>query len=215
MFNLIKKQVQQIKSLAWSNHRSFWLILLIVSLAVSILIANEVAAARYSPLTSGSGSIQLANQPTPAGTVSQGQMSEEAARREIDGIYKGDYRLAFVEKKPELFLKHIPDDFRSVGVDGATFDAAALRQFFPQQFTTMVRTIEHNVTIEDIDVLPDGTISAIVTLYTLIEYQRQGSGTYFVTTIGTYRDDWVRRNNQWFEIRGNQLRNQTITALRP
>jgi hypothetical protein len=36
----------------------------------------------------------------------------------------------------------------------------------------MARTIEHNVTIEDVDVLPNGDIAAVVTLYTLIESKK-------------------------------------------
>jgi hypothetical protein len=142
-------------------------------------------------------------------------LSEDEARQIIDGIYKGDYREAFASKNPELFLKHIPDDFTSVQVDGQTFDAAALRQFFPTRFTNQVRLIEHNVTIEDSDILPDGTISAIVTLYTLKEFSKPDGGTYFVTAIGTYRDDWQERDGVWYEIKGTQLRNQTITSPRP
>ena len=80
----------------------------------------------------------------------------------------------------------------------------------------MLRTIEHNVTIEDVDILPDGTISAVVTLYTLIEYQGKGGGNYLVTTIGTYRDEWQKRDGMLgTRVRGNQLRNQTITAPQP
>jgi hypothetical protein len=146
----------------------------------------------------------------------QSRVSEDQARREISAIYKGDYRTAFREKKPELFLKHIPDDFRSVSVEGNEFDAKALRQFFAQRFANQVRLIEHNVTIEDIDVLQDGSISAVVTLYTLEEFKMAKSGgTYFVTTIGTYRDTWQKRSGTWYEVRGDQLRNQTITAPRP
>jgi SnoaL-like domain len=142
-------------------------------------------------------------------------MSENEARDIIDGIYKGDFREAFETKNPDLFLKYIPDDFTSTLVDGQTFDAAALRQFFPTRFTNQVRLIEHNVTIEDVDLLEDGTISAIVTLYTLEEFSKPDGSTYFVTAIGTYRDDWQERDGQWYEIRGTQLRNQTITAPKP
>ncbi|BDP43631.1 hypothetical protein DAETH_36000 (plasmid) [Deinococcus aetherius] len=141
-------------------------------------------------------------------------LSEAQARQVLDQLYKGDYRDAFVQKRPELFLRHIPDDFQSVQVDGQTFDAAALRQFFPTQFPNMVRTIEHNVTIEDVDVLPGGTVSAIVTLHTLIEFRGRG-GNYLVNTVGTYRDDWQNRGGRWVEVRGHQLRNQTTTAPRP
>lgn len=142
-------------------------------------------------------------------------LSESQARTALDAIYKGDYRAAFVEKRPELFLRHIPDDFQSTSVEGNRFDAAALRQFFPQQFETMVRTIEHNVTIEDVDVLADGTVSAVVTLHTLIEFRGAGGGTYLVNTFGTYRDDWQNRAGTWFEVRGDQLRHTVTTAPRP
>ncbi|WP_102127482.1 hypothetical protein [Deinococcus planocerae] len=142
-------------------------------------------------------------------------LTEAQARAALDGIYKGDYRAAFVDRRPELFLRHIPDDFQSTSVEGNRFDAAALRQFFPQQFQNMVRTVEHNVTIEDVDVLADGTVSAIVTLHTLIEFRGAGGRNYLVNTIGTYRDDWQNRGGTWFEVRGDQLRNQVTTALRP
>lgn len=142
-------------------------------------------------------------------------LSEDEARQIIDGIYKGDYREAFASKNPELFLKHIPDDFTSVQVDGQTFNAEALRQFFPTRFANQVRLIEHNVTIEDIDILEDGTVSAIVTLFTLEEFSKADGSTYFVTAIGTYRDDWQERDGQWYEISGTQLRNQTITSPHP
>jgi hypothetical protein len=150
-------------------------------------------------------------------TISFAQtLSEDEARAVIDGIYKGDFREAFASKNPELFLKYIPDDFSSRQVDGQIFNAEALRQFFPTRFANQVRLVEHNVTIEDIDILPDGTISAVVTLTTLEEFTTaDGNGTYFVTTVGTYRDDWQERDGQWYEIRGTQLRNQTITAPRP
>jgi hypothetical protein len=123
--------------------------------------------------------------------------------------------IAFETKNPDLFLKYIPDDFTSTLVDGQTFDAEALRQVFPTRFTTRVRLLEHNVTIEDVDILEERTISAVVTLYTLEEFSKPDGGTYFVTAIGTYRDDWQERDGQWYEIRGTQLRNQTITAPRP
>ncbi len=143
-------------------------------------------------------------------------VSEERARQLLDEIYKGDYRAAFVDQNPELFLKHIADDFRSVAADGSSLDANALRQFMEQRFQNHVRTIEHNVTIEDVDVRDDGTVSAVVTLYTLEEFEKaNGDGNYLLTTVATYRDDWQERDGFWYEIRGDQLRSQTITSLRP
>jgi hypothetical protein len=169
-------------------------------LAIVLAVASMIVAASMLRGASGQSSVP----------------GEDQARREIDAVYKGDYRIAFQERKPELFLKHIPDDFKSVTVEGNEFDATALRQFFPRRFANQVRTLEHNVTIEDVDVLPDGTVSAVVTLYTLEEFRKaRGAGTYFVTTIGTYRDAWRKRAGTWYEVRGDQLRNQTITAPRP
>ncbi len=139
---------------------------------------------------------------------------ESTLRAEIDAIYKGDYRAAFVDKKPELFLKYIPDDFISESIEGQKFNAAGLRQFFPSQFPNMVKTIEHNVSFEDVDVISATKLSAVVTLNTLIEY-KGAAGNYLVNTIGTYRDVWEKRNGKWFEIEGNQLRNQTTSYRRP
>ncbi|MBV9392349.1 MAG: hypothetical protein JOY96_10695, partial [Verrucomicrobia bacterium] len=133
----------------------------------------------------------------------------------LNGVYKGDYRAAFVEKNPDFFLRHIPDDFQSIAVDGSRFDAAALRAVFPQQFRTIVRTLEHHVTIDNLQVGVDGTVSTIVTLYTLIERHGVDERTYFVTTIGTYRDEWQKRGGMWFQVRGDQLHNQVITDSRP
>jgi hypothetical protein len=146
--------------------------------------------------------------------LAQSSNQENALRAQIDAIYKGDYRAAFVDKKPELFLKYIPDDFQSESIEGQKFNAAGLRQFFPTQFPNMVRTIEHNVSIEDVDVLGPNKLSAIVTLNTLVEY-KGATSNYLVNTIGTYRDVWEKRGAQWFEISGDQLRNQVTSFRRP
>jgi len=136
----------------------------------------------------------------------------EAARRELDALYKGDYRRAFLEKRPELFLKHIAPNFHSTTVDGTEYDAKALRQAFPRQFVHMVKVHEHDVTIEDVDVASEGAITAVVTLTTLIEYKSTNGGNYFVTTIGTYRDHFIRSAQGGLqEVGGDQLRSQIIT----
>jgi hypothetical protein len=110
--------------------------------------------------------------------VTQNQVSEtqnyhakQEAQHALDALYKGDYRQAFLEKKPELFLKHIAPNFHSTLIDGTVYDAKALQQFFPKQFANMIQTHEHDVTIEDVDVATNGAINAVVTLNTLIEYQ--------------------------------------------
>jgi hypothetical protein len=149
-------------------------------------------------------------------TTSSSLEPREAARRELDTLYKGDYRRAFLEKRPELFLKHIAPKFHSTAIDGTEYDAPALRRFFPQQFANMVRVHEHNVTIEDVDVAADGAIAAVVTLTTLIEYKGAKGRTYFVTSIGTYHDHFIRSpEGILMETGGDQLRSQTITWPSP
>jgi hypothetical protein len=135
-------------------------------------------------------------------------------RSEIDAVYKGDYRNAFVQKKPELFLNHLGDEFINETVEGQTLDAATLKKIFPALFVNMVKTIEHNVSIEEIDVVSPSKANALVTQYTLIEY-RGPQGNYLVTTLGTFRDTWEKRGGKLIETSGKQLRNQTITFARP
>jgi hypothetical protein len=155
--------------------------------------------------------------------VTQNQVSEtqnyhakQEAQHALDALYKGDYRQAFLEKKPELFLKHIAPNFHSTLIDGTVYDAKALQQFFPKQFANMIQTHEHDVTIEDVDVATNGAINAVVTLNTLIEYKSAAGRSYFVINIGTYRDRFVRSlNGVLLETGGNQLRLQTITWPKP
>ncbi len=183
-----------------------------LALTLSILAAGTLAFAQDAV----SGQTLDALQANAAESARAGAFNpfERFLRAEIDAIYKGDYRNAFVNKNPELFLKYIPDDFVSENVEGQKFNAAGLRQFFPMQFPNMVRTIEHNVSIEDVDVISPTKLSAIVTLNTLIEYKGT-AGNYLVYTLGTYRDVWEKRGGRWFEVEGNQLRNQTISFRRP
>lgn len=137
---------------------------------------------------------------------------KEAARQELDDLYKGDYRRAFLERRPELFLKHIAPSFHSIAVDGTEYDAQAIRQFFPRQFTNIFRVHEHNVAIENIDVGRDGAIIAVVTLTTLIEYKNASGRKYFSISIGTYHDHFIRPSKGvLLEVGGDQLRSETIT----
>jgi hypothetical protein len=185
--------------------------------ALALLASLTVTAAAAEAPATGQASPPAAGAPIkPTAPIKPIKLSDEDARAVLDGIYKGDFRSAFVDKRPDLFLRHIPDDFVSTMVDGSRLDAVAIRQEFPRQFTTMVRTIEHNVTIEDVDVTGNRSISGVVTLTTLIEHQRSaGSGTYFVITVGTFRDDFVLRDGVWLLQRATQLRGQTITSPRP
>src|SRR5687767_9358610 len=63
--------------------------------------------------------------------ASDDSTSVKAARADLDALYKGDYRNAFEQKNPDLFLRHISDDFTSTLVDGTIGSAEVLRQFFP------------------------------------------------------------------------------------
>lgn len=182
---------------------------------VAAAVIATLALLASLAVTADAAEPPAAGQPSPPVAGAPGQLSDEAAHAVLDGIYKGDFRSAFVDKRPELFLRHVPDDFVSTMVDGSRLDAAAVRQAFPQQFATMVRTIEHNVTIEDVDVVGIRSISGVVTLTTLIEHQRPGGGTYIVITVGTFRDDFVLRDGEWLLKRATQLRGQTITSPRP
>jgi hypothetical protein len=162
-----------------------------------VVIAIVVAFDGYSSLgnrpyrMSSPETWLLAESQTQSPTTSDPNI-KEAARRELEALYQGDYRRAFLEKRPELFLKHIAPNFHSTTVDGTEYDAMALRQAFPRQFHNMVRVQEHDVTIEDVEVTSDGAIVAVVTLTTLIEYKSAKGRRYFVTSIGTYRDHFIR-----------------------
>lgn len=190
-----------------------WIAVGLVTVVAGTLGLSQRTAIAQTTTTQPSAAAQTTTA-TQSSPTAQSSALERSLRAEIDAIYKGDFRAAFVSKKPDLFLKYIPDDFKSESVEGQKFDAAALRQFFPTQFPNMVRTIEHNVSIEDVDVVSANKLSAVVTLNTLIEY-KGASGNYLVNTLGTYRDVWEKRNGKWFEIEGNQLRNQTTSYRRP
>jgi hypothetical protein len=139
----------------------------------------------------------------------------EAARAELDALYKGDYRRAFVEKDPALFLRHIHDDFSSTQIDGSTGNADVLRQFFPLIIDRIERVVDHNVTIEDLQ-LKQGRIEAIVTLSTVMDRRSPTNVIYNETSVGTYRDVFVQGpDGELLEISGDQLRVSVTGAPRP
>ncbi|HEU4405463.1 MAG TPA: nuclear transport factor 2 family protein [Polyangiaceae bacterium] len=137
-----------------------------------------------------------------------------AARDDLDALYKGDYRRAFVEKNPDFFLRHIPDDFTSTQVDGSRARAAELRQFFPQFMAAIERTLEHNVTIEQVKVRGD-RIEAVVTLTTVLDLRSPAGVVYNEISVGTYLDTFVRRDGTLFEVSGEQLRSSVTGGPRP
>ncbi len=191
-----------------------------LGLVISLWTARSLPAGTLSESVhsnpSAPGVQRTPGPPSEAFAMRNEEDARESARRELDALYKGDYRQAFVKKKPELFLKHIAPNFHSTLIDGSTYDTKALQQLFPRQFADMVQTHEHNVAIEGVDVAPNGTIDAVVTLSTLIEYKSAQGQKYFVMTIATYHDSFVRAlNGVLLEISGDQLRSQTITWRKP
>jgi hypothetical protein len=182
------------------------IILVLVALSGHRFVVPSLAQSPIEPMRAS------AQQPSAASAPSAPSANAEAARKDLTALYEGDYRHAFLEKRPELFLKHIAPNFHSTTVDGTEYDATALRRFFPQQFVNVVRVHEHNVTIEDIDIAKDGTIAAVVTLTTLIEYRNARRRSYFVLTMSTYHDHFIRSSQgMLMETGGDQLRAQTIT----
>jgi hypothetical protein len=138
-----------------------------------------------------------------------------AARADLDALYKGDYRNAFVEKNPELFLRHIHDDFTSTQVDGSTANAEQLRQFIPIVIGSIERVLDHNVTIESVYVT-DERIEAVVTLTTVMDRRSQAGVVYNEIAVSTYLDTFERSaDDTLMEIRGEQLRSAITGAPVP
>jgi hypothetical protein len=139
----------------------------------------------------------------------------EAARADLDALYKGDYRNAFEQKNPDLFLRHLADDFTSTLVDGTTASAEALRQFFPLLIQSIERVIDHNVTIEDVQI-KDGQIEAVVTLTTVMDRRSPANVVYTEISVATFLDKFVRDERGVLkEVAGDQLRVSVTGAPRP
>jgi hypothetical protein len=147
--------------------------------------------------------------------ASDDSTSVEAARADLDALYKGDYRNAFEQKNPDLFLRHISDDFTSTLVDGTTGNAEVLRQFFPLFIQSIDRVIEHNVTIEDVQIKGD-RIEAVVTLTTVMDRRSPANVVYTEISVGTFLDKFVRdEDGGLMEVAGDQLRVSVTGAPRP
>ena len=139
----------------------------------------------------------------------------EAARADLDALYKGDYRNAFEQKNPDLFLRHIADDFTSTQIDGMVANAELLRQFFPLFIQSIDRVIDHNVTIEDVQI-KDDQIEAVVTLTTVMDRRSPANVVYTEISVATYLDKFVRdEDGVLMEVAGDQLRLSVTGAPRP
>ena len=147
--------------------------------------------------------------------ASDDSTSVEAARADLDALYKGDYRNAFEQKNPDLFLRHISDDFTSTLIDGTSASAEGLRQFFPLLIQSIDRVIDHNVTIEDVQI-KDDRIEAVVTLTTVMDRRSPANVVYTEISVGTYLDKFVRDEvGVLKEVAGDQLRVSVTGAPRP
>jgi hypothetical protein len=165
------------------------------------------------------GAPGVAGRPGAAGTpgvaVAVDGPAVDRARADLNALYKGDYRRAFVEKNPDLFLRHIPDNFTSEQVDGSKADAALLRQFFPGVIASIERTLEHNVTLEQVVVVGE-QIRAVVTLTTVTDRRSPAGALYHEVASGTYVDTFERSaDGTLLEVRGEQLRQSTTAGPRP
>ena len=139
-----------------------------------------------------------------------------AARADLDALYKGDYRSAFVDKNPELFLQHIHDDFTGIQIDGSTANAEQMRQFFPMIIGSIEHVVDHNVTIEHVVVTEDDEIEAVVTLTTVMHRRSPAGVVYSEISVGTFLDTFVRDDNgTLMETRGEQLRSAVTGAALP
>jgi len=147
--------------------------------------------------------------------ASDDSTSVEAARADLDALYKGDYRNAFEQKNPDLFLRHISDDFTATLVDGTIGSAEVLRQFFPLLIQSIDRVIDHNVTIEDVQI-KDDRIEAVVTLTTIMDRRSPANVVYTEISVGTFLDKFVRdKDGVLKEVAGDQLRVSVTGAPRP
>jgi hypothetical protein len=147
--------------------------------------------------------------------ASDDSTSVEAARADLDALYKGDYRNAFEQKNPDLFLRHISDDFTGTLVDGTSASAEVLRQFFPLLIQSIDRVIDHNVTIEDVQI-KDDRIEAVVTLTTVMDRRSPANVVYTEISVGTFLDKFVRDEDGVLkEVAGDQLRVSITGAPRP
>lgn len=169
------------------------------SLVVAVLVAAPVLLPTMAPEASAQ----------PAATV-------EAARAALDQLYKGDYRRAFVEKNPDLFGRHIAPELQYSSYDGSTGTAEQLKQSVAGRIATIERVLDHNVSIEHVEIDGTGHIVAVVTLTTVLDIRSQTNRVYREISVGTYRDTFVQQaDDTLLEVRAQLMRSHTTTALKP
>jgi hypothetical protein len=169
------------------------------SLVVAILFAAPVLLPAMAPEASAQ----------PAATV-------EAARGALDQLYKGDYRRAFVEKTPELFGRHIAPELQYSSYDGSTATGEQLKQIVAGRIATIERVLDHNVSIEQVEIDATGRIVAVVTLTTVLDIRSPANRVYREISVGTYRDTFVQQaDDTLLEVRAQLMRSHTTTSIKP
>jgi hypothetical protein len=169
------------------------------ALVIAVLAAAPVLLSTMTPEASAQ----------PADTV-------EAARAALDQLYKGDYRRAFVEKNPDLFGKHIAPDLQYSSYDGSTATGEQLKQIVAGRIATIERVLEHNVSIEHVEIDRAGQIVAVVTLTTVLDVRSPSNRVYREISVGTYRDTFVQQaDDTLIEVRAQLMRSHTTTAIKP
>ncbi len=171
---------------------------------IRLLAAALAAAPALLPLAASPAAAQSA--PDAAAT----------ARADLDALYKGDYRRAFVEKTPDLFGRHIAPELRYSSYDGASASAEELKGVIAGRIAAIERVVEHSVSLEQVTVDEAGVITAVVTLTTILDLRSPSGKVYSETSIGTYRDSFVKRaDGALLEVRAELLRSHTARAPKP
>jgi hypothetical protein len=138
-----------------------------------------------------------------------------AARADLDALYKGDYRAAFVSKNPELFTRHIAPELTYSSYDGSTGSAEDLKGFVSARIASIESVLDHDVTIEHVQV-DGGRITAVVTLTTVLDLRSPAGTVYREISVGTYRDAFVKQmDGSLLEVRAELMRSHTTIAPKP
>jgi hypothetical protein len=155
--------------------------------------------------------------PLAAGHVAADDEPPEvaAARADLDALYKGDYRAAFVSKNPELFTRHISPDLVYSSYDGSTGSADDLKGFVSARIASIDNVLDHDVTIEHVQV-DTGRITAVVTLTTVLDLRSPTGTVYREISVGTYRDAFVKdADGSLLEVSAQLMRSHTTIAPKP
>jgi hypothetical protein len=139
-----------------------------------------------------------------------------AARADLDALYKGDYRRAFVEKNADLFGRHIAPELRYSSYDGTSASADELKAIVAGRIASIERVADHSVSLEHVEVGADGRITAVVTLTTVMDLRSPAGRVYAETSVGTYRDAFIKQaDGSLLEVSAELMRSHTARAPRP